>query len=108
VFHPSDIAFVEGWSARAPGIDGWRIALDPPHLVERVAVLPPGSVAPVFYITRRAARTVIERQTRDGLEEVGEYANLREAVQALCPISEEALVEIHEQLERDFPRRAGR
>jgi hypothetical protein len=91
-----------------PGIDGWRIELEPPHLVERVAVLPPGSVTPVFYLARRAARTVIQRQTRNGLEEVGEYANLCAAVQALCPISEDALCEIHEQLEHDFPRRAGR
>jgi hypothetical protein len=111
-FHPSDVAFVEGWSARAPGIDGWRVAFDGPGGVERVSITPPGATSPVFFITRYAGRALIQRLAPPGsdeaLEEVGEFPNLRKAVLALCPLTDEDLQEIHEQLERDFPRRERR
>ena len=108
LFHPSDVAFARGWSRRAPGIDGWRIVLDREEAAQQVNVLPPGAEDPVFVITRPTVHVQVERRVRDGGEErlelVGEYPNLRAAVQALCPISEDDLQEIHEELERSFPR----
>ncbi len=108
VYHASDIAFVQGWSARAPGIDGWRVTFDNPAAPECVMVTPPGSDAPVFFLRRRAGRTVIERRPAgrpdDDMIEIGMHDTLRLAVQALCKLDGDDLQEIHEQLERDFPR----
>ena len=108
LFHPSDVAFADGWSRRAPGIDGWRILVDRREATQQVSVLPPGAEEPVFIITRPAVNVVVERRVRDGgderLEPVGEYPNLRAAVQALCPITDDDLQEIHEELEIAFPR----
>lgn len=108
LFHPSDVAFADGWSRRAPGIDGWRILVDRRDATQQVSVLPPGAEEPVFIITRPAVNVVVERRVRDGgderLEPVGEYPNLRVAVQALCPITDDDLQQIHEELEIAFPR----
>ncbi len=108
VFHASDIAFVRGWSARAPGIDGWRVTYDKPDAPECVMIAPPGADGPVFFLSRRAAKTVLERRPPgrpdEELTEIGSYDTLRLAVQALCKLDGDALQEIHEQLERDFPR----
>ncbi len=106
VFHPSDIAFARGWSAAAPGIGGWGIVLDNEKAAERVSVVPPGSEAPVFDITR-AVRDVLVRRRHAGAEseEIGSFEGLREALLALCPLADEALEEIHDGLEETFPRR---
>ena len=108
-FHPSDVAFARGWSRCAPGIDGWRIQVDREDGTECVSILPPGAEEAVFIITRPAVHVVVHRRLRGGGEErmvrVGEYANLRLAVQALCPISEDDLQELNEELEVAFPRR---
>ncbi len=108
LFHPSDVAFAQGWSRRAPGIDGWRLILDRETGTERVGVIPPGAEEAVFIITRPGVRTVMERRSvRDGgetLAPVGEYDNLRRAVLALCPLTDDDLQEIHEELEIAFPR----
>lgn len=108
-FHPSDVAFARGWSKRAPGIDGWRVVVDQEEGTERVSVIPPGGVEPVFIITRPSVRALIERRVRgpegERLEPVGDYVNLRIAVQALCPITEDDLQEINEELEIAFPRK---
>lgn len=108
LFHPSDVAFVHGWSRRAPGIDGWRIAVDRADATEQVCVLPPGADEPVFIITRPAVSVLVERRTRrdgqEAVEQVGEFPNLRAAVQALCPLTDDDLQEIHEELEIAFPR----
>ncbi len=108
MFHPSDVAFACRWSERAPGIDGWRVMLEPDAVPERVHVLPPGSPEPVFVISRRSARVVVERRVRaageDAFRTVGEYDNLRQAVQALCPLNEDDLQVINEDLEIRFPR----
>lgn len=108
VFHPSDVAFARGWSRLAPGIDGWRLELDRENGTEQVGVLPPGAEQAVFIIRRDGVRTVMERRFIRAGEEcfvlIGEYDNLRRAVQALCPLPDEALQEIHEELEIAFPR----
>lgn len=108
LFHPSDVAFAYGWSRRAPGIDGWRIVVDRGEATQQVGVLPPGAEEPVFIITRPAVNVLVERRVRDGAREtlalVGEYPNLRVAVQALCPLTEDDLQQIHEELEIAFPR----
>ena len=108
-FHPSDVAFAQGWSKRAPGIDGWRIVLDRQGMTELVSVIPPGSDEPMFFISRPGVRVLVERRARgqgeDTLMPVGEYDNLRQAVQALCPLSDDDMQEIHEELEVAFPRR---
>jgi hypothetical protein len=108
VFHPSDVAFAQGWSRRAPGFGGWRLLLDRESGTKRVSVIPPGSDEPVFFITRDGVRTILSRLVRQEdeatLSVVGDYDNLRCAVQALCPLTEDDLQEIHEELEIAFPR----
>jgi hypothetical protein len=107
VFHPSDIAFVRGWSRAAPGFGGWRVQLDDEDAPERVAVVPPGSEEARFVIRRDVRETVLARcppAQGDELQEVGRFDSLREAVLALCPITDEALEDIHLDLERSFPR----
>lgn len=108
VFHPSDVAFARGWSRRAPGIDGWRVLLDREVGTERVSIIPPGADEPVFIVTRPGVRTVLERRVggpgEDRMVLIGEFDNLRQAVQALCPLHDDHLQEIHEELEIAFPR----
>jgi hypothetical protein len=107
IFHPSDIAFARCWSEAAPGYDGWRLAFDREEAPERVSVLPPGAEEPVFVVTRDARDVILFRRRPappGELAELGRFDGLREAVLALCPINDEALEEIHERLEIDFPR----
>ena len=108
MFHPSDVAFAQRWSERAPGIDGWRVLLEPEAVHDRVHVLPPGAQEPAFLITRPSVRVVLERRVVGGGAEsyriVGEFDNLRQAVLALCPLQGEDLQEINEELEISFPR----
>lgn len=106
VFHPSDIAFARNWSAAAPGIDGWRVQLDREESPERVSIAPPGAEAPVFSIVRDTRDVVLYRRRplTPEPEEVGRYPGLRDALLALCPLPDEALEEIHERLEMEFPR----
>jgi xanthine/CO dehydrogenase XdhC/CoxF family maturation factor len=106
VFYPADIAFVKGWSRRAPGIGGWRVRFDKDVGTEQILVIPPASDTPAFSITRVGVKTVVERLRPDGTtgEEVGSFESVRTAVLALCPLHGEDLEAIHEALERDFPR----
>lgn len=107
-FHPSDVAFVQAWSQSAPGIGGWRVALDRPDETELVEVTPPGAEDPVFRIARPATAVVMHRvrpPERGEPVEVGRYKTLREAVLALCPLPDEVLEAIHDDLEIRFPRR---
>jgi hypothetical protein len=108
VFHPSDIAFVRGWSAAAPGLCGWQVSFDQEDAPEQVSVAPPGAEEPLFVITRAVREVVVYRRrpSRGGeLEELQRFDGLREAVLALAPLTDDALETIHETLERDFPRR---
>jgi hypothetical protein len=105
VFHPSDVAFAVAWSEAAPGIGGWRVVLDKPVGAERVSVIPPASDTAVFCITRNGVDVVLERTFPDGeRKEVGRFKQLREALVALCPLDGDAVEDIHESLERDYPR----
>ena len=108
VFHPSDIAFVQRWSAKAPGIGGWRVSFDREDAPEQVAVAPPGAEEPLYFITRAPREVVVHhrRPGQDGeMQEFQRFEGLRIAVLALCPLHEDALEEINTGLERDFPRR---
>ena len=108
VFHPSDIAFLHGWSRAAPGHGGWRIEVDDERSPERVGVMPPGAEEALFVIRREAHETVLfrRRPARNGeLEEIARFDGLRDALLALCPLPDEALEDIHLDLERSFPRR---
>ena len=109
VFHPSDIAFVRGWSAAAPGYGGWGVQLDRDEATEQVSVVPPGAEAPTFLITRHGRDVVLQQRRPDAsLQELGRFENLREAVLTLCPLDETAMQEIQESLEEAYPRRDGR
>ena len=76
---------------------------------EAVAVAPPGLDEPVFFLYRAASEVVVEREP-PGQErsEVGRFPNLRNALQALCPLDDETLEEIHLGLERTYPRARDR
>ena len=108
VFHASDVAFVRGWSRAAPGIGGWTVLFDNDVVAEQVSIIPPGSVHPVFFITRNARDVLLERRRSvgddDEVVEAGRFDNLREAVLALCPVADEALEDIKLDLEKQFPR----
>ena len=107
VFHPSDVAFVRSWSAAAPGLGGWRVAFDRDDAPEQVLVLPPGADEPVFVLVRDTRDVVLLRRrpgAPNALSEVHRFDNLRNAVLTLCRISDDALEEIHERLELEFPR----
>lgn len=108
LFHPSDVAFAARWSERAPGLDGWRVRMEPQAEPQRIHVLPPGAQEPVFLITRPSVRVVLERRVvidgEESFSTVGDYDNLRLAVQALCPLNEDDLQQINEELEIRFPR----
>jgi hypothetical protein len=106
VFHPSDIAFLRGWSAAAPGLGGWGVRLDDEERAEEVLVLPPGADEPVFRIVRPGRDVLLQKLRRDAEpEEIGCFEGLREAVLALCPLDDDALEAIHETLEQRYPRR---
>ncbi len=106
VFYPADIAFVNGWSQRAPGIGGWRVQFDKNVGTEQILVTPPASDVPVFAISRNGVKAVVERLLPDGSagDEIGIFESVRAAVLALCPLHADDLEAIHEALERDFPR----
>jgi len=106
-FHPSDLGFAQLWSRAAPGFGGWRLDLTAAASAGRVQVIPPGSQRPVFVI-QRETREVSLAWLADGLpdEEIGKFANLRLALQMLCPLDGDLLEAIHVQMERDFPRPA--
>lgn len=103
-FHPSDVAFAVAWSKRAPGIDGWRVLLDREEGTGRVSVIPPGAEKPVFVVTRDGTKAVMERVGGRAARPAGEFDNLRQAVLTLCPLHEEVMQEINEELEAAFPR----
>jgi hypothetical protein len=109
VFHPSDIEFARGWSAAAPGFGGWTLVLDREDAPQSVSVVPPGADDPAFVMTR-GPRDVRLQRLRPGAEpeDIGTRPGLREALLMLCPLTEDALVEIHERLEEEFPRREQR
>jgi hypothetical protein len=109
VFHLADLAFVHAWSRHAPGIGGWRVLVDDQQAPENVAVIPPGAEEPVFFITRQAAKAVLARRPWQAGPEaprvtLGTFDTLRQAVLALCELPGEALQDIQEDLEREFPR----
>jgi hypothetical protein len=104
-FHPSDIAFARGWSAAAPGLGGWQIQLDNETSPERVSIIPPGALQPAFVVTRGVRDVILRRHRANGEdEEIGSFVGLREALLSVCPLDDDALVEIHESLEVTFPR----
>lgn len=107
VFHQSDMAFARAWSQAAPGIGGWNVLVDRSAAPEQVSVVPPGGVEPVFFASRSAGKVALERKRADDNEtvEIGMFEGLREALLALCPLTDEALEEIQTALEREFPRR---
>jgi len=109
VFHPSDIAFARAWSATAPGFGGWTLVLDREDAPQSVSVVPPGMDEPAFVVTRGPRDARLQR-LRPGAaaEEIGRLQGLREALLMLCPIADDALVEIQERLEVEFPRRDRR
>lgn len=104
VFHPSDIAFVRGWSAAAPGFGGWHVAFDDDAAPKLVSVTPPGADQPVFVITRVVREAVLHRRHGGELVELQRFDGLREAALALCPLGDDTLEEIQVALEQDFPR----
>ena len=112
IFHSSDIAFVQGWTRMAPGIGGWTVLFDNDRAATQISVIPPGAEQPVFFITRQGRDVKLERRRAmgddDEVVEVGRFDGLREAVLALCPISDDALEEIQMGLEKRFPRHERR
>ena len=109
VFHASDISFARGWSEAAPGYGGWNLALEDETSASEVGILPPGVETPAFVVTRGATDvTLYHRRPNGDREEIGVYTGLREALLTLCPLDEDALVDIQDALEEAFPRRTRR
>jgi hypothetical protein len=104
-FHPADVAFIQGWSARVPGIGGWRVALDHPAEPERIEITPPGATAPLFRLLRDEPETVVWRLDPGGAAELGRFPTPRAAVQALCALHPDDLEALNESMEQTFPRR---
>lgn len=105
VFHPSDIAFAVSWGECAVGWGGWKVLVDKEESPEAVAVAPPGLDEPVFFLHRDVGEVVLEREPPGHPRVlVGRYPNLRNALQALCPLDDATLEEINEGLELSFPR----
>jgi hypothetical protein len=105
VFHPSDIGFAVNWGGVAPGWGGWKVMVDKEEDPEVVAIAPPGLEDPIFFLHRDVNEVVLAHEPPGAdRAEVARFANLREALLNLCPVSDEALEEIHLALERDFPR----
>jgi len=105
VFHPSDIAFAVAWGESAPGWGGWKVMVDKEQNPEIVAVAPPGMDDPVFFLRRDVGNVVLEHEPPNAERaEAGRYPSLRNALQALCPLDDAALEEIHVELERAYPR----
>jgi len=108
-FHIADILFVRAWAARAPGLGGWRVSVEPQdRQAHRVLVVPPGAEQPVFFISRRDGGVLIERrrpaESGSGLVIAGRCESLREAVQRLCPLDGDTLQAVNEYMEQAHPR----
>src|ERR1700761_9006047 len=63
-FQPADILYAIGWASVAPGIDGWRVVVADDAHPALVAVIPPGSDQPAFFITRKGEKAIVRRQSR--------------------------------------------
>jgi hypothetical protein len=104
VFQTADVLYATGWATLAPGIDGWRIAVDADVQTTLVSVTPPGSEFPVFLITREGQEAIVKRQTDGRVAEVGRFAGLRNAILALCPLDDDRLEELNTRMEILYPR----
>jgi len=108
VFHRADVLYALEWAASAPGIGGWNIVLDDEDQTRQVSVIPPGAERPTFFIARLGTEVVLTwlRTTgeREGPVEVARFASLREAVRALCALSDEQLESVNEAMEALYPR----
>jgi hypothetical protein len=108
VFHQADVLYALEWAAVAPGLGGWNLVLDDDRRTRLVSVIPPGAENPTFFITRDGAEVTINwlrQKTIDGvLVEVGRFANLREALLTLCPLSDDNKELVNEAMEILYPR----
>lgn len=106
-FSTADMLYAICWSNLAPGIDGWRLAIEDDDRVTTIGIIPPAAAEPVFNLTRKGDEVAVTRMTpkfRSGSCAVGQYQSLRHALMALCPLSEDAMEELNTRMEVVYPR----
>lgn len=108
IFHNADVLYALEWAATAPGIGGWNVLLDDDKQTRKLSVVPPGSEHPTFFITRTGAEVTVN-WLRTTVEQgvpvkIGGFASLREAVRALCALSDEQLESVNDAMEAMYPR----
>lgn len=106
-FNSADVLFAMEWSAVAPGIGGWAVAVDNEQQCRLISIVPPGAELPTFFLYWKDNTVVVvwrrpygDRETM----EVGRFANLRVAVLALCPLHGDLVQNINETMETLYPR----
>jgi len=108
VFHHAEVLYALEWAAIAPGLGGWNVVLDDDRQTRLVSVVPPGAEQPAFFINRDGAEVTItwlRQKVVDGaLVEVGRFPTLRDAVMALCPLSDDQREIVNEAMELLYPR----
>ncbi len=106
-FHRSDVLFALEWSAAAPGMGGWDALIDDEVNTRLISVVPPGADAPAFFIYFKGREVVLTWLAPNGkgeVMEVGRFTNLRAAVLALCPLSDDQMQAVNEAMEVMYPR----
>jgi hypothetical protein len=106
-FDRADVLFALEWSALAPGIGGWDVLIDDERMTRLVSVVPPGADAPAFFIYWKGSEIVLTWQALNGkgeMMEVARFTNLRAAVLALCPLSEDQHMAVKDSMEIMYPR----
>lgn len=107
-FPRADVLFALEWSAIAPGMGGWDVLIDDERRTRLLSIVPPGSDSPAFFIvTNGRSVTLRWLAPRDGSEviEVGQFMTLRDALLALCPLTEDQLHTVNEAMEILYPRK---
>lgn len=106
-FASADVLFAMEWSAVAPGIGGWTVAVDNEQQSRLISVIPPGAELPTFFLYRKDDVVVVVWRRPYGdraTMEVGRFPNLRVAVLALCPLHGDVVQTINETMETLYPR----
>jgi len=108
VFHQAEVLYALEWAAVAPGLGGWNLVLDDDRTTRLISVVPPGAENPTFFVTRdrdEVTITWLRQKAIDGaLVEIGRFKSLRDAVQTLCPLSDDLKELVNEAMEALYPR----
>jgi len=105
-FPGPDVSFALEWASVAPGIGGWDVRVDDETHPRLVSVVPPGALDPTFIIFRRENSVSviwIVPNITGKLKEIARFANLPDAVLALCPLDDRLLQEVTKAMEVLYP-----